>query len=231
MAGRRVSSLRTAGSIPTNAPGDYPGGTLAPSPGFPGVKNLLISPPQSAQVRPKVNKNKERDMKKIIASVVVLAASAGLSFGGVIMDDEGVGFVGKGDVQLVYGWSNKDLQDNAGLVQFRVALEVGDTTWKCLNSHNGNVQTRSNETTHLQVVNSTARVRTQVTGFNLNGLGEVLENSTTGDATGSCPSGQNWSLVAGSIKTNGEGTLGARLEVSGNGGATWDHLEIDPLQD
>src|ERR671918_1859956 len=42
---------------------------------------------------------------------------------------DGTGFVGKGDVQLIFGWNNKALQDNAGSVEFRAnSTVVTETT-------------------------------------------------------------------------------------------------------
>jgi hypothetical protein len=78
---------------------------------------------------------------------------AGAVFAAVTFDPEtGTGFVGKGDVQTAFGWNNKQLQDNAGLVQFR-ATTTSETTWTCIKeSPTGDpnkdvIQERSSETT------------------------------------------------------------------------------------
>lgn len=38
------------------------------------------------------------------------------------INGDGTGFVGKGDVQSVYGWNDADMQANAGSVTFRASL-------------------------------------------------------------------------------------------------------------
>jgi hypothetical protein len=169
-----------------------------------------------------------KTITKIISVAAVLGASVGLTFGTVIMDDEGVGFAGKGDVQKLFEWNNKQLQAAVPNIVFRAAVESGTTIWQCRNSHNGNIQTRSTESSTLKLLHSDARVNNQITGFNLNGLGETLESVTTGQTVGNCPSGADWSLVVGSIQP-ASGTSTVRLEVSGDGGTTWTDLPIDPI--
>jgi hypothetical protein len=112
----------------------------------------------------------------------------------------GTGFVGKGDVQLVYGWNNKALQDNAGNVQFRASsIVVTERSWVCTNSNNQNTQERERTTTTTTqgVVSSVARERQQITGFNLTGYTAGTSTPTTGTdgpPLNSCPSGP-WSLT------------------------------------
>jgi hypothetical protein len=110
------------------------------------------------------------------------------------------GFVGKGDVQLIYGWNNKALQDNAAAVQFRASSEVvTERSWVCTNANNQNTQERERSTTTSTqgVVSSIARERNQITGFNLTGYsGTPTESSSTeGPPVNSCPSGP-WSLTS-----------------------------------
>jgi hypothetical protein len=111
----------------------------------------------------------------------------------------GTGFVGKGDVQNVYGWNNPQLQANANNVQFRVQSEiVTETSWTCTNESNQNEQVRERTTTSTVqgVVTSVARERNQVTGFYISGYaGEpVVDSSTDGPQLNSCPSGP-WTLT------------------------------------
>lgn len=55
-----------------------------------------------------------------LTAAAALVASAGLAQAAVVFDqDSGNGFVGKGDVQLVFGWNNQALQSNAAGVSFR----------------------------------------------------------------------------------------------------------------
>jgi hypothetical protein len=112
----------------------------------------------------------------------------------------GTGFVGKGDVQLVFGWNNSQLQSNVGSVQFRaLSTEVSETAWTCQRDAGTQTQERARTTTtSIQgVVSSIARERNQITGFNLTGYsGTPTQTSETeGPPLGSCPNG--WSVVQG----------------------------------
>jgi hypothetical protein len=137
-------------------------------------------------------------MRKKILTTLAMMAFASTSFAAVTYDDEGVGFVGKGDVQIVYGWNNKQLQDNADLVQFRVnSTVVTEVSWECTNANNDNTQERERTTTNTiqGVFEEEARLRNQITGFNLNGWegAATVSSDTEGPQLNSCPSGP-WSL-------------------------------------
>jgi hypothetical protein len=124
----------------------------------------------------------------------------------------GTGFVGKGDVQLVFGWNNKALQDNANSVQFS-ASSTTEVTWECTNSNNDKVQERSRITTTEGLVSSIARERNQITGFILSGYNGTSTSSTDGPALNSCPSGP-WSLTS---PAGDPVPVGGGLEVSIDG--------------
>lgn len=65
---------------------------------------------------------------KVLALVSLFAAmSANAS---VIYDENGVGFVGKGDIQSLFDWNNSQLQENASLLEFRF-ITAGSVTWQC----------------------------------------------------------------------------------------------------
>jgi hypothetical protein len=59
-------------------------------------------------------------MRKIILSVAMLGALAvpAVASASVAVDSNGMGFVGKGDVQVAFGWNNATLQKNAAGVTF-----------------------------------------------------------------------------------------------------------------
>ena len=60
-------------------------------------------------------------MKKrsVVAAITGIAMFATAAFAAVTFDvDTGKGFVGKGDVQIAFGWNNKALQANASGVAF-----------------------------------------------------------------------------------------------------------------
>lgn len=143
----------------------------------------------------------------------------------------GTGFVGKGDVQLVFGWSNAQLQQNAGALTFRSeqsAIAVTEVSWECRNDKNETRQERERTTTTTTttsgVVSAVARdnKNQQVTGFNLTGYSsktDVASSTTAGPAVNSCPSGP-WVLSqpAGApevISQSSGGTLSAVLGGDG----------------
>jgi hypothetical protein len=134
----------------------------------------------------------------VLAAVLVLvvsAVSAAVTFDAAT----GEGFVGKGDVQLVFGWNNKALQDNSGIVQFQAISEVvTEVSWTCTNTNNDNIQQRERTTTTTieGVVSHIARERNQITGFTLTGYSGTPTQSSEaeGPQLNSCPSGP-WVLT------------------------------------
>jgi hypothetical protein len=153
-------------------------------------------------------------MRKIILSVAMLGALAvpTVASASVAVDSSGNGFVGKGDVQVAFGWNNKQLQDNAKNVTFTskqdasqalsqsatqlgtmgvtqsVSREVScvtDTGRKTFNREGTRSGTRigsrdgsrngSRSGTLAGTIKSAiaydARVKNQITGFNLKGTG------------------------------------------------------------
>jgi hypothetical protein len=141
--------------------------------------------------------------KKSVALIVGVAALTvtGSALAAVTFDPAtGTGFVGKGDVQLVYGWNNAQLQTNAPSVQFRaLTTEVSETTWTCKRDTGEQTQerTRTTTTSTQGVVSSIARVKNQITGFNLSGYSgsPTQTTETEGPPLGSCPN--FWSVIQG----------------------------------
>jgi hypothetical protein len=128
-------------------------------------------------------------------------ALAGLCFAAVTFDPvTGIGFVGKGDVQLALGLNNAQLQAQASSLQFAaVSSEVTEVSWICTNTNNENIQERSRTTTMETqgLLASVTRERNQITGFQLRGYTQTApsQSSTTeGPAVNSCPSGP-WILT------------------------------------
>ncbi len=156
-------------------------------------------------------------MKRNFMTFVIIAIAAMLcgvgTFAAWFVDADGYGFCGKGDVQLVYGWNNKQLQDNANLVQFR-ATSVTEVTWECTNSNNQMVQERSRTTTTRGVVTTVARERNQVTGFYLMGFDGTTTTSTGGPPLNSCPSGP-WSLTSPAGDPVPVGSGGLQVSING----------------
>ena len=152
----------------------------------------------------------------LVASTAAMAA--------VTFNPDGTGFVGKGDVQLIYSWNNKQLQDNASLVQFR-ASTTSTTEWTCTKEHpsgdptKDNVQVRSTETTTQGLVDEIARDNSKgkngaITGFNLLGYAGSPTVVTDGPAVGSCPDANSGFVYDNNPTTTPGATV---LEVSING--------------
>lgn len=106
----------------------------------------------------------------------------------------GIGFVGKGDVQLAFGWNDQALQINAPSVGFTYnSTESYDAvcTWVTGEGTRGE-KTHNVTFNKTTVVNSTiayeARKNSQgkITGFNLTGLGTVTTDGVVPVVGGAC---------------------------------------------
>jgi hypothetical protein len=158
-------------------------------------------------------------MKTLIAGVATVAIATA-AFAAVTFDAAtGVGFVGKGDVQLAFGMNNSQIQKAVVSFSASSVTEV-ETTWDCVNDNNGREQERSNtsKTKVKGVVNDLERVRNQVTGYILQGYdGSETERVTEqGQAIGSCPANHTYdpaSLDVGDEVTTT--TLWAQIEGKG----------------
>ena len=125
-------------------------------------------------------------------AAMMLAATAAIA--AVTFDPEtGEGFVGKGDVQLAFGWNNKELQTNAKNVSFTYE-ETGEYTLLCQNPDR--IDRRTGQPAQQEFKNRVGTVESslqgdprqtkgqnQFTGFNLSGI-------TGTEVTGQeCPGG------------------------------------------
>lgn len=135
-------------------------------------------------------------MRKLICAVgflSVFALGSGTAAAATFDSSTGVGFVGKGDIQSLYGWNNQTLQAQADSVAFRYEAEaVLSTEWECTNPNTGNetVKTTTVTTTIRNGVSNVTRVRNQVTGFILTGWRPPYVNNTVtapNIAPGTCP--------------------------------------------
>lgn len=115
------------------------------------------------------------------------------------VNEDAVGFVGKGEVQLALNLNNRALQADAATFTFTFEeVTVAETSWTCTNARNENTQERARTTTSTVagLVSGVARDgKKQVTGFNLTGFtGTPTETSTSeGNQLNSCPT--NWVLT------------------------------------
>jgi hypothetical protein len=139
---------------------------------------------------------------------VALVLALGLTTAGyaaVVVDEQGVGFVGKGDIQDLFGWNNAQLQSNAAGLTFFFSTSV-TASWEC-EWWTGPEKNRTHHVIEISTVaeiaqsvafDGRANKKGQITGFNLNGFGDTV---TTGDAgaIGTCAG--NKTPVEGSLVT------------------------------
>ena len=120
------------------------------------------------------------------AAVISLLLVTGTASASWTLNEDGTGFVGKGDVQQIFAWNNKQLQDNANSVEFRTWTTT-EQTWTCTNPSNGQTQGgRATSTTTRGIASSVARVRTQITGFILEGWAGTPIETNAGPSVNSC---------------------------------------------
>jgi hypothetical protein len=125
-------------------------------------------------------------------ALVAMLVAAGAVYAAVTFDSStGKGFVGKGDVQLAFGWNNAKLQANASGVSF--TYNATDT-YSATCSFVTGAGTRGEQTHNVSIprhtsVNSTiqydARTHKQIDGFLLTGFGATTTDGTVpvvGDA-------------------------------------------------
>jgi hypothetical protein len=126
-------------------------------------------------------------MRYMMAAAAAVASIATAAYASVTFDaTTGTGFVGKGDVQLAFGWNNQALQANAAGVTF--SYNATDS-YEAVCSFTTGEGTRGEQTHNIDhnrsvTVTSSiayeARKQTgglgQITGFNLTGLGATTES-------------------------------------------------------
>lgn len=133
------------------------------------------------------------------AAVAATALISTAAIASVTYDEFGYGFVGKGDVQLAFGWNNKLAQTNANNVAFTMESDVSyDVTCEWTTVTGGrNSQTIYHAVTnhHSQSLAATiaydARLKNQYTGYNLLGFsGSPIVTGTPAPNVGdACPQG------------------------------------------
>lgn len=137
-------------------------------------------------------------MKKIfLAAAAATAFVSTTAIAAVTFDPvTGTGFVGKGDVQLAFGWNNAALQRNASGVTFTYSAEEEykyDCTFTVIvgrdRTAEPRTQNRGKETSVNASVAYDARIRNQITGFNLNGMGSSTSDGEAPVEGGHCPGG------------------------------------------
>jgi len=150
-------------------------------------------------------------MRKLITVGALLAAvalSASGASAAVTFDQiTGTGFVGKGDVQLVYGWNNHQLQANAANVSFSYSSEDKYSAVCTFTTGEGTRGERIHNISHkrtAQVNNTVERELRKnklgdVTGFTLTGYGAQSSSGSVpvlgGPCQGNSGHGGEWTSV------------------------------------
>lgn len=148
--------------------------------------------------------------KHLLSGIAATTFAASLAFAApasaaVTFDwDSGIGFVGKGDLQDKFALTNSQIQHKDTKFDFfAVSTTVEEKSWECTNTKNEKIQERAQTITKsiIGVPSSAARVKNQITGYNLTGYGEVLTTTVpkAGDPEpDTCPNGgtkEVWELT------------------------------------
>lgn len=146
------------------------------------------------------------------AAFTATAAMAAVSFD----ETTGTGFVGKGDVQLAFGWNNRALQTNASGVSFTYKAEE-TYSYGCTftivigrdRTPTPQTVTRGKETAVNGTIVFEARSRNQINGFNLTGFGTTTVTGGEEPVEGGyCPGGPlNDGTISNVVLTSSTGGL------------------------
>jgi hypothetical protein len=154
-----------------------------------------------------------------VAATSLIAIGAGsAAHASVTVNANGTGFVGKGDVQNVLGLNNNAIQNTT--VNFTLESTTEQSfDWTCVKetpTGNGTVketrQERANVTTTTEtaVISNVARVKNQITGYNLTGFGATASTSVVaGPAPLSCPDASSGFVLDADSVIEGEPTVTA----------------------
>lgn len=163
-----------------------------------------------------------------ILGAAVLTTFSATALAAVSIDENGYGFVGKGDVQALFDWNNAQLQANAASLTFRFASSE-TVSWKCEGINKaGHVVVGNHERT--TAVNAEVALdprknkQGQITGFNLQGLDQA---ETAFQQVGTCGKSVGFevpfALIQESIQWQGNGEPSLQVSVDGE---VWYDLQI-----
>ena len=165
-----------------------------------------------------------------IAAALGLAAITSVASAAVTFDSAtGTGFVGKGDVQLAFGWNNATLQAKASGLTFSYNLSTeyeAVCTWTTAEGKKGEKTHNVTHTERYAVtagINVDARTQSQVTGFILKGFSSPLPEVGTRPVVNTpCPGNEGhdgvWTSVTDGVTTDGlmvtHGTMTLPLPIT-----------------
>jgi hypothetical protein len=155
--------------------------------------------------------------KSLVLALGALLASAAVAYATVTFNPAtGTGFVGKGDVQLAFGWNNAAAQRNARDVSFTYDVHTSYVATCTFTTGEGTRGERIHNIDHHKtvgvnaVVQYDARTHKQVDGFFLNGFG-----ATTGE------SGEVPVVGAPCMGNEGHDGVWSAVEITSSGGGLY----------
>jgi hypothetical protein len=162
-------------------------------------------------------------MSKVLTAIA-LAATATAALAIVTFDPgTGAGFVGKGDVQIAFGWNNAQLQNRAGGITFTYNDSATFDVRCEWNTETGNDSIIHHDITvprHRNIsaaIEYDARVRTQITGFKLKKFASnLIIDGNVPQVGDTCPGNSDHGLVTEVTPT---GSTGGGLYVHYSNGA------------
>lgn len=153
-------------------------------------------------------------MRKTFIAAVAALTVVSTAAGAAVAVTDGVGFVGKGDVQLAFGWNNAAAQKNANAVSFTYE---GKTTYDVTcewDTVTGGPRSKTihhditipRHTSVFSTIAADPRKTGQYTGYNLNGFGSTVTTGTTPEVGAACP-GNNPGEITEVVETSSTGGL------------------------
>jgi hypothetical protein len=154
--------------------------------------------------------------KFIIVAASIAALAVPTAAMASVAVDNGVGFVGKGDVQYALKWNNSDFDKNVDNLKFTAGTQSmsNQTRWQC----GGGEQSRTSTVVQSRTVKATPVLSSngkQITGWNLTGFGfQYVSGGYSGAPyVGYCPAGESFDgflpnvfttdVTDGGLKVNG----------------------------
>ena len=139
-------------------------------------------------------------------ALAALIATSAVVRAEVTWTPEDGGFVGKGDVQTLFGWNNATMQANHTSIEFELVMQAGYTfecEWWTGPSHNRRHHTNTKEI-ELDInatVESSSRRTGQYTGWNLGpASGDAVSIDEPTDADCGAEGNDMKSIVPGSVE-------------------------------
>lgn len=160
--------------------------------------------------------------RKIRFAGLALAAASAVAFASVTLNDDGTGWVGKGDVQLAFGWNNAAAQRYVNDVTFsfqQTSTYSAVCEWVTGEGTRGE---RTHDVTHKasvaisSAVGHSARMTGQWTGYFLTGFGATTEEGEVPVVGGACMGNEGHEGLWASVTETSSSPGGLFVTFQGN---------------